>query len=197
MALWEYFMESCIRIDKKTVDDGQGGYETEWTEGARFRAAVVKHLVPLCESIYRAQAKRLGAVYPLSFADAALMFRSGNPRPQGTAEDVLAAGRTFYDELSPETSAYFGTLLDRGYLREAGTADTPGNPVLYATTQAFLERYGLKSLADLPDLEEFAPDEKTAQLIRERLGAPAAAFLHIHFCDHKGIGHLVAPDNGV
>ena len=43
MALWEYFMESCIRIDKKTVDDGQGGYETEWTEGARFRAAVVKN----------------------------------------------------------------------------------------------------------------------------------------------------------
>ena len=43
MALWEYFMESCIRIDKKTVDDGQGGYDTYWTEGARFRAAVVKN----------------------------------------------------------------------------------------------------------------------------------------------------------
>lgn len=42
MALWENFKESCIRIDRKTVDDGQGGYETEWTEGARFRAAIVK-----------------------------------------------------------------------------------------------------------------------------------------------------------
>ena len=66
------------------------------------------------------------------------------------------------------------TLVDRGYLREAGTADTPGNPILYATTKTFLEKYGLSSLAELPDLEEFAPDEKTAQLIRERLGAPAA-----------------------
>ena len=65
------------------------------------------------------------------------------------------------------------TLVDRGYLREAGTADTPGNPILYATTKTFLEKYGLSSLADLPDLEEFAPDEKTAQLIRERLGASA------------------------
>ena len=67
------------------------------------------------------------------------------------------------------------TLVERGYLRETGAADTPGNPTLYATTRTFLEQYGLRSSADLPDLEEFAPDEKTAQLIRERLGAPAAA----------------------
>lgn len=65
------------------------------------------------------------------------------------------------------------TLVERGYVREAGTADTPGNPVLYATTKTFLEKYGLSSVADLPDLEEFAPDEKAAQLIRERLGAPS------------------------
>ena len=69
------------------------------------------------------------------------------------------------------------TLVDRGYVREVGTSDAPGNPLVYGTTQSFLERYGLRSIADLPDLEEFAPDEKTAQLIRERLGvsgAPAA-----------------------
>ena len=65
------------------------------------------------------------------------------------------------------------TLVDRGYVREVGPADAPGNPMLYATTQTFLEKYGLRSVADLPDLAEFAPDEKTAQLIRERLGAPA------------------------
>lgn len=43
MALFENFYESCQRIDRKTVDDGQGGYDTYWTEGARFRAAVVKN----------------------------------------------------------------------------------------------------------------------------------------------------------
>lgn len=67
------------------------------------------------------------------------------------------------------------TLVDRGYVREAGVAETPGNPTLYATTRTFLEKYGLRSPADLPPLEEFAPDEKTAALIRERLGAPAQA----------------------
>ena len=77
-----------------------------------FRAAVVKHLVPVADSIYRAQAQRLGVAYPMSFADAALEFRSGNPRPVGTPDDILAAGKRFYDALSPETAEFFQTMLD-------------------------------------------------------------------------------------
>ena len=49
-----------------------------------FRAAVVKYLVPVADKVYREQAKRLGKSYPMSFADNALEFRSGNPRPVGT-----------------------------------------------------------------------------------------------------------------
>ena len=49
------------------------------------------------------------------------------------------------------------SLVEKGLVREAGTADTPGNPTLYATTRAFLEKFGLRSTADLPDLSEFAP----------------------------------------
>ena len=85
-----------------------------WTKEdiEQFRAAVQKYLVPVADSIMREQAKRLGKSYPLSFADAALDFRSGNPRPAGTADDILAQGKKFYDELSPETSVFFRTMLD-------------------------------------------------------------------------------------
>ena len=82
----------------------------------QFRAAVQKYLVPVADSIYRAQARRLGKPYPLSFADAALEFRSGNPRPFGTPEEILAAGREFYDALSPETSEFFRVMLDNELL---------------------------------------------------------------------------------
>ena len=54
-------------------------------------------------------------------------------------------------------------------MREAGTQDAPGNPVLYATTTTFLEKFGLRSVADLPPLESFAPDEETRAFIAERL----------------------------
>ncbi|WP_165053459.1 MULTISPECIES: SMC-Scp complex subunit ScpB [unclassified Adlercreutzia] len=63
------------------------------------------------------------------------------------------------------------SLVEKGLLREVGTADTPGNPVLYGTTRGFLERFGLRSVADLPDLADFAPDEETRRLIMQRLSA--------------------------
>ena len=78
----------------------------------KFRSAVQKYLVPVADSILREQAKRLGKSYPLSYADAALMFRSGNPRPVGTADDILAQGQKFYDALSPETSEFFRTMRE-------------------------------------------------------------------------------------
>ena len=65
-------------------------------------------------------------------------------------------------------------LIEKGLIREAGTADAPGNPMLYVTTRNFLERFGLASVEDLPDVTAFAPDEATKALIRERLGGGAA-----------------------
>lgn len=67
------------------------------------------------------------------------------------------------------------TLIERGYVREAGQSEAPGNPMLYATTKKFLEKFGLGSPRDLPPLEDYAPDEKTARLIAERLGAVSQA----------------------
>ena len=73
------------------------------------------------------------------------------------------------------------SLVEKGLVREAGTADAPGNPVLYATTRAFLERFGLRTPADLPDIEQFAPDEETRELIRERLSATRADIVEDDF----------------
>ena len=46
------------------------------------------------------------------------------------------------------------TLLSLDMIEPCGRKDTPGKPILYATTDNFLKRFKLKSLADLPDYEE-------------------------------------------
>ena len=46
------------------------------------------------------------------------------------------------------------TLLSLEMIEPCGRKDTPGKPILYATTDNFLKRFKLKSLADLPDYEE-------------------------------------------
>ena len=93
---------------------GRNCYTKEDIE--KFRKAVIKYLVPVADSIYREQAKRLGKEYPMSFADNALEFRSGNPKPVGTPDEILAMGRKFYDELSPETGEFFRMMLDNELL---------------------------------------------------------------------------------
>lgn len=89
---------------------GRNCYTKEDVE--KFRSAVRKYLVPVADSIYKARAERLGKTYPMNYADNALEFRSGNPRPAGDVKVVLAAGKKFYDALSPETSEFFNCMLD-------------------------------------------------------------------------------------
>lgn len=45
-------------------------------------------------------------------------------------------------------------LLEKGLIKIAGRKDVPGRPFLYGTSKLFLEYFGLKSLADLPKLED-------------------------------------------
>lgn len=96
--------------------DRMGRLSYDKADVERFREAVRTYVVPLADRVFRAQAERLGVEYPLTYADEALSFRSGNPTPQGTADDILEAGRTFYHELSPETDAFFTMMLDRGLM---------------------------------------------------------------------------------
>lgn len=46
------------------------------------------------------------------------------------------------------------SLLEVGLIRIMGRKQIPGRPILYGTTNKFLELFGLKNLADLPPLEE-------------------------------------------
>ena len=89
---------------------GRNSYTKEDVE--KFRAAVVKYLVPAAEQVVKAQAKRLGKEYPLNFADAALFYRTGNAAPQGGPDDIVAQGVGFYHDLSPETAEFIDFMMD-------------------------------------------------------------------------------------
>src|SRR5213595_3119552 len=46
------------------------------------------------------------------------------------------------------------TLMERGLVKIAGRAEVPGRPLLYETTQFFLDHFGLRTLDELPNVEE-------------------------------------------
>jgi len=45
-------------------------------------------------------------------------------------------------------------IIDRGLVRIGGRADLPGRPLLYETSETFLEHFGIKSIDDLPNSSE-------------------------------------------
>jgi segregation and condensation protein B len=71
------------------------------------------------------------------------------------------------------------TLMERGLVKISGRAEIPGRPLLYETTEFFLDHFGLRKLDELPNVEELrtrhlpaAPrPQPTAQ---EEVSAPAA-----------------------
>jgi segregation and condensation protein B len=66
-------------------------------------------------------------------------------------------------------------LEQRGYIDAVGRAPGPGQPVLYGTTDLFLERLGLASLDDLPPIEEFLPGPDVLGELEERFHSSAGS----------------------
>lgn len=69
------------------------------------------------------------------------------PVTRGDIEDIRGVG------VSPQI---IQTLENRGWIDVIGHRETPGRPALYATTKTFLDDLGLRSLSELPPLEEIA-----------------------------------------
>jgi segregation and condensation protein B len=44
--------------------------------------------------------------------------------------------------------------LEKGFIKITGRKEVPGRPMLYGTTEKFLDYFGLKSLEDLPNISE-------------------------------------------
>lgn len=59
------------------------------------------------------------------------------------------------------------SLLSKGLIEELGRADGPGRPIIYGTTNDFLQYFGLSSLEDLPELGISSEDE--AHEIQEKV----------------------------
>lgn len=81
---------------------------SDYTPGmvANFRRQVRELIVPLATELYERQRRRLG-LDKLKIYDEEYKFSTGNPKPIGTAEEVVAKAARMYHELSPETDLFF------------------------------------------------------------------------------------------
>ena len=82
------------------------------------------------------------------------------------------------------------TLEDRGWIDQVGVKEVPGRPALFATTRQFLDDLNLRSLKDLPPLDDGLPNQDLLELT----GQPAPALeASVGLADEAG----PVPDEGV
>ncbi len=112
-----------------------------------YRLRLRDELNPYLERLRRERPPRYSRALMETFA--AIAYRQ--PLTRGDIESLRGVS------LSP---SIMRTLLEREWVRVVGYRESPGRPALYATTQRFLNDFGLRKLSDLPPLPALAEDAK-------------------------------------
>jgi len=142
--------DALRRVLEELRQDWQGrGVElTRVASGWRFRAR------PEIQKFI----ERINPQKPLRYSRAVLetlaIIAYRQPVTRGDIEDIR--GVTVSSEVLKR-------LEDRGWIDVIGHKETPGRPALYATTSSFLDDLGLRSLQELPPLEDSAKTLDLAQ----------------------------------
>jgi len=93
----------------------------------------------------------------------AILYKKGSDKLTGPSLETLAIIAYKQPLTRADVEAIRGvnvdgvlrTLEERNLIRTKGRLDAPGRPILYVTTNEFLQHFGLRSLEELPNLKEF------------------------------------------
>ena len=78
---------------------------------ANYRDQVIEDIVPLTVELRKKQARRIG-LDKLECYDLNYNFKSGNPKPHGTLDELVGSALKMYTEMSPETGEFFKMMVE-------------------------------------------------------------------------------------
>lgn len=78
---------------------------------AAFRKQVVEDIVPIVVELKAKQAERIG-IADMKFYDDNFTYKEGNPKPMGTPDDIFAAGKRMYTEMSDKTAEFIRFMFE-------------------------------------------------------------------------------------
>lgn len=135
-----------------------------------LRKQVKESWVPFAESLYEKRKERLG-LKQLTYSDELVYGPQGNPQPDGTPEEILAAGQKMYEELSPETKVFFDFMMEH----------------------ELLDVFGRKNKA-VGGYMTYLPDYKAPFIFANFNGTSGDVDVITHECGHAFQGYLASSD---
>ena len=145
---------ACASLDQQYRDSGRGFVLAQVAGGYRYQshpeqAAYVERFV------LEGQVARLSAAALETLAIVAYK------QPISRAQVAAIRGVS--------VDAVIRTLNQRGYIAEVSRDPGPGQAVMYGTTALFLERLGINSIVDLPELGDFFPNAQVVETLENGL----------------------------
>ncbi len=89
----------------------QGRMDYDEKDVAAFRQQVLEEIVPFCEKLYKAQAKRIG-VDKIRYYDEQLIFLGGNAVPIGDSKYLVEQAQKMYRDMSEETGEFIDFMIE-------------------------------------------------------------------------------------
>lgn len=78
---------------------------------ASYRKQVVEDIVPIVSRLKGKQAERIG-IPDMKFYDDNFTYKEGNPKPQGSSDDIFSAGKLMYSEMCPKTKEFIEFMFE-------------------------------------------------------------------------------------
>ena len=130
---------------REVLDELAGDYQGRGIElkevASGWRIQVRKDYAGWVARLYQEKPPR----YSRALLETLAIIAYRQPVTRGEIEDIRGVG---------VSTQIVKTLLEREWVRVVGHRDVPGKPALYATTRRFLDYFGLKSLDELPTLQQ-------------------------------------------
>lgn len=109
---------------------------TDWNreDAKNYRDLIAKYIVPVAQKFYDEQKERIG-IADFKYYDVPFRFKSGNPTPKGTEEELVKAAQEMYKELSSETEKFFNEMIESEMMDLASKdGKAPGGYMTYIPT---------------------------------------------------------------
>ena len=145
---------ACVDLAAQYEQAGRGFVLARVAGGYRFQSNVA-------QAAYVERFVLEGQVSKLSAAALETMAIVAYKQPISRAQVASIRGVS--------VDAVMRTLDQRGYIAAVARDGGPGQAVLYGTTPLFLERLGLDSVADLPELGDFVPEADIVEALEHGL----------------------------
>ena len=127
-------------LDRLAEDAAAHGYELKQV-ATGFRFQIRQELSPWVSRLWEEKPPR----YSRALLETLALIVYKQPVTRADIEHIRGVG---------VSQSIMRTLLERGWVRVLGQREVPGRPNLYGSTRAFLDYFNLKSLNELPSLEE-------------------------------------------